>query len=126
MHHAHLLCYSYCRLPGCVTAGDCAWDGVCRPFGITQVQQPVVCPPAPQPQRRSWHNYSKRLAKVAVGVSKWVQKLQAYAVQQPESLVINAQRALEVWPDAWTGALLPCLPATLPDPLSRLPPPSRS
>lgn len=46
--------------------------------------------------RRSWHNYSKRLAKVAVGVSKWVHKLQTYTVQQPEGLVVNAQRALEL------------------------------
>lgn len=47
-------------------------------------------------QRRSWHDYSKRLAQVAVKVSKWVHKLQAYTVQPAEGLVTNAQRALEV------------------------------
>jgi hypothetical protein len=47
-------------------------------------------------QRRSWTNYSKRMAKIAVGVSRWVQRLQAYAVQPPSGLVTNANRALEV------------------------------
>ena len=47
-------------------------------------------------QRRSWHNYSKRMAKIAVGVSRWVRRLQAYALQPPEGLVTNANRSLEV------------------------------
>ncbi|KAL4854893.1 Protein-ribulosamine 3-kinase [Chlorella vulgaris] len=46
--------------------------------------------------RRSWTNYSKRMAKIAVGVSRWVQRLQAYAVQPPSGLVTNANRALEL------------------------------
>ena len=52
-------------------------------------------------QRRSWHNYSKRLAQVAVKMSKWVDKLQAYTVQPTEGLVTNAQRALEVRTRGW-------------------------
>jgi hypothetical protein len=52
--------------------------------------------PSTHSQHRSWHNYSKRLAKVAVGVSKWVHKLQTYTVQPPEGLITNAQRALEL------------------------------
>jgi hypothetical protein len=46
-------------------------------------------------QRRCWHNYSKRLAKIAVGVSRWVKRLQEYAVQPAEGLVTNAHRSLE-------------------------------
>ncbi|KAI3435673.1 hypothetical protein D9Q98_001731 [Chlorella vulgaris] len=46
--------------------------------------------------RRSWTNYSKRMAKISVGVSRWVQRLQAYAVQPPSGLVTNANRALEL------------------------------
>ncbi len=47
-------------------------------------------------QRRSWHEYSKRLAKIAVGVSRWVQRLRQYAVQPTEGLVLGANRSLEV------------------------------
>jgi hypothetical protein len=36
------------------------------------------------------------MAKIAVGVSRWVQRLQAYAVQPPSGLVTDANRSLEV------------------------------
>ncbi len=36
------------------------------------------------------------MAKIAAGVSKWVKRVQEYAVQPPSGLVTNAQRALEV------------------------------
>lgn len=57
---------------------------------------PLPPPPSLLTQRRSWHQYCKRLAKAAVGVSKWVKRLQEYVVAPPSGLVTNAQRALEV------------------------------
>lgn len=57
--------------------------------------RPPAAAPRP-PQRRSWHNYSKRLAKAAVGMDKWVARLRQYAVQPPGGMVDNARRSLEV------------------------------
>ena len=60
-------------------------------------------------QRRSWHAYSKRLAKIAVGVSRWVRRLQEYALQPTEGLVTNANSSLEVRPLPGSVAVQPLL-----------------
>lgn len=50
-----------------------------------------------------------RLAKTAVGVSRWVKRLQDYSIRPPEGLVTNAQRSLEASPAAAASPLLLCV-----------------
>ena len=47
-------------------------------------------------QRRSWHQYSKRLAKAAVGASRWVRRLQEYTLHPLDAMSTHAGQSLEV------------------------------
>jgi hypothetical protein len=66
-------------------------------------------------QRRAWFNYSKRLAKIAAGVSKWVQRLQQYSVQATGAMATNASQALQVCVPWWHAACANLVTAPLGD-----------
>lgn len=53
----------------------------------------LTCKFLPPLQRRSWHQYCKRMAKVAVGAARWVRRLQEFTLQPGEGLVLNCMSA---------------------------------
>ncbi len=68
---------------------------------------PALCPPPPPPppppplpaappQRRAWFRYSKEMSKIAVKMSRWVQRLQQYTVSPVEAMASTARHSMEV------------------------------
>ncbi len=76
--------------------------------GLPQLAQPSHAPPsdafcphtlsAPPAvhapvQRRSWHQYCKRMAKTAVGAGRWVRRLQEFTLQPQQGAPLSGMSA---------------------------------
>jgi hypothetical protein len=90
---------------------------ICFSSWLLVSHRPPLCCLLPAPlcclQRRAWFNYSKRLAKIAAGVSKWVQRLQQYSVQATGAMATNASQALQVCVPWWHAACASLVTALL-------------